>query len=223
MSENRKRNKTSDKKFSKRFTFAELKEESTPRKIVFATLAEIALNGLNNTTTKSISERADLSTGIIHHYFDTKDNLIYAAYVYLVQDLHACSVQIYREEKDPKTRLMGLIRMSFATVHIAPEARDVWVYFWADAINNERASRLLNIYYRRYRSNLARAFRELIGDTKNAREAAQLLLAGIHGVWFTHRFSASPRERERAIELVERQLDILLMHYANDTLTTKAA
>lgn len=212
MSATPKRSKTTPKKFSKRFTFAELQQESTPRKIVFATMAEIALNGLNSTTTKAISERADLSTGIIHHYFDTKDNLIYATYVYLVQDLHARSIAIYHDEPDPKTRLMGLIEMSFATVHVSSEARDVWVYFWADAVNNERASRLLHIYYRRYRSNLARSFRELIG-AKHAREAAQLILASIHGVWFTHRFSDSPRERDRAIELLEHQLDILLAHY----------
>ena len=129
---------------------------------------------------------------------------------------------IYRTENDPKTRLRELIEMSFATVHISSEARDVWVYFWSDAINNERASRLINIYYRRYRSNLARAFREIIGG-QHAREAAQLLLASIHGVWFTHRFAASPRERDRAIELVEHQLDILLAHYQHRKLLNKAA
>lgn len=201
------------RKFSKRFTFKELKEESTPQKIVYATLQEIAANGLSGTTTKGISTRADLSTGIIHHYFDTKENLIYAAYVYLVLDLHQRTLAIFKHETDPKTRLQALIRMSFATVHISAEARDVWVHFWADAVHNERVSRLLNIYYRRYRSNLANAFRDLLHDTQQSREAAQLLLASIHGIWFTHRFSASPRERERAIELIEKQLDILLLTY----------
>lgn len=204
----------SDRKFSKRFTFKELQEESTPQKIVYATLQEIAANGLSGTTTKGISERADLSTGIIHHYFDTKDNLIYAAYVYLVLDLHQCTLDIFKQESDPKVRLQALIRMSFATVHVSSEARDVWVHFWADAIHNERVNRLLNIYYRRYRSNLANAFKDLLHDTQKSREAAQLLLANIHGVWFTHRFSNSPRERERAIELVEKQLDMLLVTYA---------
>lgn len=204
----------SGQKFSKRFTFKELKEESTPQKIVYATLQEIAANGLSNTTTKGISERADLSTGIIHHYFDTKDNLIYAAYVYLVLDLHQCTLDIFRHETAPKARLQAMIRMSFATVHVSPEARDVWVHFWADAIHNERVNRLLNIYYRRYRSNLADAFNGLLRDTRKSREAAQLLLATIHGVWFTHRFSSSPHERERAIELVEKQLDMLLATYA---------
>ncbi len=222
MSVAKKRSNTSKKRFSKRFTFAELQQESTPREIVFATMAEIAQNGLNNTTTKAISERADLSTGIIHHYFDTKDNLIYATYVYLVQDLHARSVDIYRSEADPKIRLRELIKMSFAVVHISSEVRDVWVHFWADAVNDERTSRLLHIYYSRYRSNLARAFRALIGGQR-AREAAQLILASIHGVWFTHRFADSPRERDRAIELVERQLDMLLAHYQDERTLSKAA
>lgn len=203
----------SGRKFSKRFTFKELKEESTPQKIVYATLQEIAANGLSGTTTKGISERADLSTGIIHHYFDTKDNLIYAAYVYLVLDLHQCTLTIFKNEPDPKARLHAMIRMSFGAVHVSPHGRDVWVHFWADSIHNERVSRLLNIYYRRYRSNLANAFNDLLKDTLQAREAAQLLLANIHGVWFTHRFSGSPREQDRAIELVEKQLDIVLASY----------
>lgn len=201
------------RKFSKRFTFKELQEESTPQKIVYATLQEIAANGLSNTTTKGISERADLSTGIIHHYFDTKDNLIYAAYVYLVLDLHQCTLQIFEHEKDPKVRLQAMIRMNFATVHASPEARDVWVHFWADAVHDERISRLLKVYYRRYRSNLTHAFRAILHDRQKSRKAAQLLLAAIHGVWVTHRFSDSPREREKAVELVEAQLDMLLAAY----------
>ncbi|MEZ5535853.1 MAG: transcriptional regulator BetI [Thiolinea sp.] len=205
--------KKKKRKFSKRFTFKELQNEDTPQKIVYATLQEIAANGLTGTTTKGISERADLSTGIIHHYFDTKDNLIYAAYVYLVLDLHQCTLNIFKHEKDPKTRLLALIRMNFATVHISPEARDVWVHFWADAVHDERINRLLNIYYRRYRSNLAHAFREILHDYDKSRKAAQLLLATIHGVWFTHRFANSPSENERAIELVEKQLDMLLENY----------
>nr|CAA6829193.1 MAG: HTH-type transcriptional regulator BetI [uncultured Thiotrichaceae bacterium] len=201
----------SGRKFSKRFTFKELKEESTPQKIVYATLQEIAANGLSGTTTKGISERADLSTGIIHHYFDTKDNLIYAAYVYLVLDLQQRTLEIFKHETDPKTRLQALIRMSFATVHVSSEARDVWVHFWADAIHDERVFRLLNIYYRRYRSNLASAFRGILHDSQKSKEAAQHLLASIHGVWFTHRFADSPKERERAIQLIEKQLDMILL------------
>ncbi|MEZ5477213.1 MAG: transcriptional regulator BetI [Thiolinea sp.] len=203
----------SKRKFSKRFTFDELKAESTPRKIVYATLQEIALNGISGTTTKGISERAELSTGIIHHYFDTKDNLIYAAYVYLVMDRYETTLQIFQHERDPKVRLQGMIRMNFSSVHVSPEARDVWAQFWADAVTDERIGRLLRIYYRRYRSNLAAAFRELLWNDQHAREAAQILLANIHGVWFTHRFSDSPRERERGIELVEKQLDMLLEAY----------
>ena len=201
------------RRFSKRFTFEELKEEKTPRKIVYATLQEIAEKGITGTTTKSISERADLSTGIIHHYFDTKDNLIYAAYVYLVMDRYETTLQIFQHESDPKTRLLGMIRMNFSSIHISPEARDVWAHFWADAVNDERIGRLLKVYYRRYRSNLGAAFRSLGMNAEDSRRSAQILLATIHGVWFTHRFSDSPRERERGIELVENHLEMILEHY----------
>ncbi|MFZ1342576.1 transcriptional regulator BetI [Thiothrix eikelboomii] len=200
----------SDHKISERFTFGELTEESTPLRIMHSTLEEISTNGLSGLTTKGISQRANLSTGIIHHYFDTKDNLVYAAYVYLVRDLHQSSLAIFRAESDPKKRLQAMIRMNFSSVHISPEARDVWPQFWAQAAHEARAARLLRVYYRRFQSNLAHDFRALLGDRAKAQAAANLLLASIHGVWFIHRFSDSPKHLEESIALVEQNLELLL-------------
>ena len=200
----------SDHKISERFTFSELTEEATPLRIMHSALEEIGTNGLSGLTTKGISQRANLSTGIIHHYFDTKDNLIYAAYVYLVRDLHQSSLTIFRNEPDPKKRLQAMIRMNFSSVHISPEARDVWPQFWAQAAHDARTARLLRVYYRRFHSNLAYDFRMLLGDQQKAQEAATLLLASIHGVWFIHRFSDAPRDLESAIALVEKELNMLL-------------
>lgn len=200
----------SEHKISERFTFGELTEEATPLRIMHSALEEISTNGLSGLTTKGISQRANLSTGIIHHYFDTKDNLVYAAYVYLVRDLHQSSLAIFRSESDPKKRLQAMIHMNFSSVHISPEARDVWPQFWAQAAHDPRAARLLRIYYRRFQSNLAHDFRALLGNRKQAQAAANLLLASIHGVWFIHRFSDSPKHREESIALVEQNLELLL-------------
>ncbi len=204
----------SDHKFSERFTFEELTEETTPRRIVHSAMEEIGSNGLSGVTTKGISQRANLSTGIIHHYFDTKDNLVYAAYVFLVRDLHKCSLDIFQNESDPKQRLLALIRMNFSSLHVSPEARDVWPQFWAHAAHDERAGRLVRIYYRRYHSNLAHCFRALLGNRDKAHTAAALLLSNIHGIWFTHRFSDCPKDMNRAIEMLEENLEMMIRGYA---------
>lgn len=200
----------SDHKISERFTFGELTEEATPLRIMHSALEEMGANGLSGLTTKGISQRANLSTGIIHHYFDTKENLVYAAYVYLVRDLHQSSLAIFRSEPDPKKRLQAMIRMNFSSVHISPEARDVWPQFWAQAAHEPRAARLLRVYYRRFQTNLTHDFRALLGNRARAQTAANLLLASIHGVWFIHRFSDSPKQMEEAIALVEQHLELLL-------------
>lgn len=200
----------SDHKISERFTFGELTEEATPLRIMHSALEEMGANGLSGLTTKGISQRANLSTGIIHHYFDTKENLVYAAYVYLVRDLHQSSLAIFRSEPDPKKRLQAMIRMNFSSVHISPEARDVWPQFWAQAAHEPRAARLLRVYYRRFQTNLTHDFRALLGDRARAQTAANLLLASIHGIWFIHRFSDSPKQMEEAIALVEQHLELLL-------------
>jgi len=187
-----------------------LKDNATPLRIVHSTLEEIGENGLCATTTKAISQRANLSTGIIHHYFNTKDNLVYAAYVYLIQDLHRNTLAIFREQPDPVARLQAIIRMNFSTIHISREARDVWPQCWANAVHDERIARLLRAYYRRFRSNLVVCFLPLLHDREQSLQAAELLLAAIHGVWFTHRVAEFPHERDQAIARVERQLELLL-------------
>lgn len=200
----------SDHKISERFTFGELAEDATPLRIVHSALEEISSNGLSGLTTKGISQRANLSTGIIHHYFDTKDNLVYAAYVFLVRDLHKSTLEIFRREQDPKQRLLAMIHMNFSSVHISPEARDVWPQFWAQAAHDARSARLLRVYYRRFHSNLAHDFHALLGDRERAQAAASLLLSAIHGIWFTHRFSDRPEGLAQSIHLVEQQLALLL-------------
>lgn len=203
----------SEHQFSERFTFAELTKEETPLRILHSTMQEIGTHGLTNLTTKNISQRANLSTGIIHHYFNTKDNLVYAAYVYLVRDLHQCSLTIGRTESDPKKRLLAMISMNFTSTHVSPEARNMWPQFWAHAAHDARVERLLRAYHRRYHSNLTYNFRHLLNDPEKAKIAANLLLSSIHGVWFFHRFNALPPEPEQAIKILETQLEALLKAY----------
>lgn len=203
----------SEHQFSGRFTFEELTKEETPLRILQSTMHEMGSNGLTNLTTKNISQRANLSTGIIHHYFDTKDNLVYAAYVYLVKDLHQCSLEVGRTENDPKKRLLAMIRMNFSATHISQEARNIWPQFWAHAAYDARIERLLRAYYSRCHSNLTYNFRQRISDPQNAKMAANMLLASIHGVWFFHRFNAIPSEPEQAIAMLVAQLESLLATY----------
>ncbi len=204
----------SEHKFSERFTFEELTEESTPRRIVESAIEEIGVNGLSGVTTKGISQRANLSTGIIYHYFDTKDNVVYAAYVYLIHDLHQSALAMFRQESDSRERLLAMIRMNFTSLHISPETRDVWPQFWAHAAHDERVGRLLRVYYNRFHSNLAHALKQLLGDQYKARQVASLLLSSIQGMWFTHRFTSYPEDMEDAVKLLEEHLDRLIRAYS---------
>jgi len=204
----------SEHKFSDRFTLEELTEEDTPRRIVESAMEEIGSHGLSGVTTKGISQRANLSTGIIHHYFDTKDNLVYAAYVYLVHDLHKSSLEIFHNEPDPYRRLRALIRMNFSSLHLSQEARDVWPQFWAHAAHDERVGRLLRAYYSRFHSNLAHSLRALLKDREKAHKVASLLLSNIHGIWFMHRFTPYPTDMVKGMRMLEEQLDVLIKAYS---------
>lgn len=197
------------RKFSERFTLEELQEE-TPRKIVESTLEEMGENGFGTITTKKISHRADMSTGIIHHYFDTKDNLVYAAYIKLVMDLYEYHRDITQQEPDPEKRLRAMIQVHFSSDHMDAEASNVWPQFWSHSLHDDRVHRLLYVYSKRSQSNLIAIFNQIFNDRDRAQRAAHQLFSTTHGVWLEHRVTGTITDPQYALGLVEQQLDYLL-------------
>ena len=76
--------------------------------ILYATLQLIAERGFHNTPMSMIAKESGVSTGIIYHYFENKDELIYELYREIKLELLRASMRDYSEESSYRERFLGI-------------------------------------------------------------------------------------------------------------------
>ena len=152
------------------------------KQLIEATAAAIHQYGYANTTVARISKIAGVSTGIIHHYFDGKADLLDETMRQLMRQLGEDIYAAWREAATPRQRIAAIIDGNFADAQFEPEVVTCWLAFWAETPHDPSLSRLAHIRGARLRSNLLHNFRALLPDTE-ARDAALTLAAMIDGLW----------------------------------------
>ncbi len=179
--------------------------KKTPRKIILATLQQISSNGISSLTTQQISKQAKVSTGLIHHYFATKENLLYSAFVYLIDDISNRVKTITSSPSNtPIENLRRLLFLNFEDFQGSQEAGNVWLQFWTHAQYDTRTKRLYIVFNRRFRSNLAYTLQLLSPNNRCSNiSQATLLMAGLHGIWLEYQHSSLVRSREEALGLLD--------------------
>ena len=152
--------------------------------LVKATIAEVGRKGSLDVTVAHIAARAGVSSGLAHHYFGGKEDLLFAAMRHILS-VYAVAVRAeLRRATTPRARLDGIIRASFGPANFAPDVIAAWLSFYVHAQSAEGARRLLYIYQRRLASNLTHALRPFIGA--GAVDIAETLAATIDGLYIRH-------------------------------------
>ncbi|MGI9502204.1 MAG: TetR family transcriptional regulator C-terminal domain-containing protein [Geminicoccaceae bacterium] len=164
-------------------------ESTTSQSIINGTLVVMAEQGIANLTTKLVSQRADVSTASIHYFFDTKENLIYSAFLYMVKALSQETLEIRQREKHPLARLARSIEVHFSPFHFEAEASNIWPQFWVHAGANPDVARLFHIFSRRIISNHAVDLKEAGLPRAEARLVAAELSALTRGLWLEKRIA----------------------------------
>lgn len=154
------------------------------KQLIDATVAAIHAHGFADATVKQISARAGVSSGIIHHYFGSKDALLEATMRSILRDLRAELNRRLAEGDDPLSRLQAVIDASFAIEQFAGAVQSTWLCFWAQTRHSPALGRLGRLYLRRLRSNLRYALNQLMPADEAAR-VADGLAALIDGLWLT--------------------------------------
>lgn len=170
--------------------------------LVKATIAEIGTAGSLDVTVAQIARRAGMSSALAHHYFGSKDQIFLAAMRQVLADYGAGVRAALAGAEGHEPRLHGLIVASFAGPNFRPEVISAWLNFYALAQSAPEAKRLLTIYHRRMRSNLAFDLRPLIGA--RAAGAAGRLGALIDGLYLRHGLRPEgPDAEEAAADVLE--------------------
>lgn len=152
------------------------------QQLIEATLKSVAELGLHATTINSISQRAELSAGIISHYFGNKNGLIEASVRYLLTPLKTELLANINEQTSPRDRLMLIVESNFSVVQKQSHITKSWLSFWAHSMHDPQLHRLQRVNAKRLHSNLLFSFKKLL-PLKQAQEAADLAAAMIDGLW----------------------------------------
>jgi TetR/AcrR family transcriptional repressor of bet genes len=152
------------------------------QQLIEATITSISRYGFADATISRISKEAGVSTGIIHHYFGSKDDLLEATMRTLLQQLRRDVVERLSAASTPEQRLAAIIDGNFADAQFDRPVIVAWLAFWAQVPHVPELARLQRVNARRLRSNLLHDLRRLMPNGR-AEEAATGLAALIDGLW----------------------------------------
>lgn len=157
-------------------------EEIRRRQLIDATIASIHEVGFADSSLSRISAKAGVSTGIVHHYFEDKADLLEATLRQLGNNLHEAVVARLAAADRPVDRLIAVIDGNLGPELFTPESVSAWLAFWAQVPNSERLARVQRIIIGRLHDNLVAALRPL-APAHEVIPIARLIASLIDGLW----------------------------------------
>ena len=159
-------------------------EHERREEIVNAAFEVIYEVGLSQTTISQIAKKAEVSTGIVSHYFGDKQGLMINCMREMLKRLHLTSLQYKANTADqqPENQIKAIIDSNFDSSQVNKTAMRVWLDFWSASMHIPELARLQRINDRRLYSNLKHQFLQLMPEDR-ANIAASGLAALIDGLW----------------------------------------
>ncbi|CAM3070990.1 transcriptional regulator, TetR family [Paracoccus aminovorans] len=149
--------------------------------LINATIATVGRAGSLDVTVAQIAREAGMSSALAHHYFGSKERIFLAAMRHILAGYGAGARALLSESQSPRERLNAVVKANFSSANFGRETIAAWLNFYALALVEPEAARLLRVYHRRLRSNLLVALRPLAGA--GAERIARTLGALIDGLY----------------------------------------
>ncbi len=183
-------------------------EKLRKKELIEATIESIESHGFQGTTILTISRRANLSAGIISHYFGSKQGLILATIRHLLEQLKQGLLQQIANCEQPLTpelRLQMIVDTNFACFQQSTSVTRTWLCFWAQALHDPELARLQAVNSKRLLQNLLYSYRQAIPDKEQALLAATMTAAMIDGLWLRSSLSKTSQDEFKKAEHVCKQ------------------
>jgi TetR/AcrR family transcriptional repressor of bet genes len=175
--------------------------------LIAAAISSLHDHGYAETTVARIARRAGVSPGIVHHYFDGKDDLLFATMRHLLAELRSDTVDRLAAAATPRARLSAIVEANFAPVQYSGQVMTAWLALYGAARHSAELSRLLHIYHARLHANLKHALLHL-HEPETAEQLATGIAALIDGVWLRAALSDDTGNRAQALKLIEDYIDM---------------
>ena len=157
-------------------------EEGRRLQLIEMTIDSLAEKGYIGSTLSEIAGRANVSPGLVAHYFGDKDGLLAAAFRTLTRSLGAAVVVRLRQANSPRQRVQAVIDANLDASEFHQRTGAAWLAFWGQVLHTPSLSRVQSVYQRRMLSNLRHALKLLLAPAEASRLAA-MIAAMIDGVW----------------------------------------
>ena len=177
--------------------------------LIEAAISSLHDYGYADTTVARIAKKAGVSSGIVHHYFDGKDDLLFATMQHMLRVLRAETLRNLKQATTPRTRLSAIVEANFAPSQYSPDVMSAWLALYGSARQSPNLTRILKLYDSRLKSNLRDALKKLT-DQEKAAELAIGVSALIDGVWLRAALLGDGYNRDTAIHLVSSYIDCQL-------------
>ncbi len=158
--------------------------------LIQATLACVARHGLENTTVRKIAEAAGVTNGLIRFYFNTKDEMIRAAYGHFLDNILRATLPDGADDKSPKCRRLGkCIEAILSPPVTSADTVTLWASLLPMAQKDAKMSEIRRAFYRETLATFAILVRDAYEEQGREVEEAQLhrrvvaLNSFIDGLW----------------------------------------
>lgn len=155
--------------------------------LVLAALDAVAESGMAGATLRNIAARAGVTAGLIRHYFQTREALMRAAYMQVMNRMTADSIAAADAAGcDPVARLTAYVCASFRPPVLDPRNVAIWAEFQHAARSDgdlTTAHRLTTLAYRARLEALIVALPRPQPDRDRLRAEAIACNAVIDGLW----------------------------------------
>jgi len=157
-------------------------EDTRRRQLVEVTIDSLAELGYTGTTLAQIAARAEVSPGLVAHYFGDKDGLLEAAFRSLARRVGDHVRARLRQVSTPRGRIQAVIDANLAPEEFEQRTGTAWLAFWGQVLQVKALKRVQSVYQRRTLSNLRSALSQLVPPDE-AGPLAAMIAAMIDGVW----------------------------------------
>ena len=154
--------------------------------LIAATLSVIAEKGIDKTTIADICTAVGVSRGLANHYFDSKDQLLAAAYEALYLRLEEIWTAATEQEASPARKILTTICVTLTQDFFQPTIRAASLSFWSAALSNPALAVINRERYGRYHRSMTDLFAEAArerGVGIDAQRAALTVIGAIDGRW----------------------------------------
>ena len=171
-------------------TFRREPAEKRKEALVLATLDLIAEGGVRSATVRAIAARAEVTQGLIRHYFASKEDLVMAAYEYHMSVLtNQTAASIPVETRSYRASLASFVEASLKPPVVDPGAVSLWAGFLNKVREDTRMQAIHVQTYCDFRNRLELLIADALAEAQRpttSEELRRLAIACnalIDGLW----------------------------------------